>query len=105
MARRQPDGQSLAQHLKAAARRSAAAKAKLIGPPCPAAAEHIWGWFRALDAGRGGNGFGPNPLAWAELESFARVQGLRFTPFELELLRGLDHAWLTAQAKAQEKKP
>jgi hypothetical protein len=61
---RTPDGLTERDHLEAAAKRGdKRAQAELAGPACPAGAEYLWGWFRALDAARGASGFGLNPIS------------------------------------------
>lgn len=82
-----------------AAKRSAAARQELAGPACPPAAEHIWAWFLALDAGRGSSGFGPEPIGWAELEAFGRLQGVQMSALEAGWIRALDRAALAAAAE------
>lgn len=52
-----------------------------------------------LHAARGGSGFGLNPIGWAELDAFARVNGVQFAPVETELLLALDRIALAASAK------
>lgn len=74
---------------------SRVAAQELQGPPCPEALEHVWEWFKALHAARGGSGFGLNPIGWGELDAFARMKGLRFTPFETEVLLALDRLALS----------
>lgn len=91
-------------HLETAALRGdRQAKADLAGSPCPAAAEHIWGMFRALDHARGGNGFGLNPISHAELEAYTGLHGLALTPFELACLRALDGKRLEIAAEEARK--
>lgn len=86
-------------HLEVAARAgSRVAAQELQGPPCPNALEHVWGWFKALHAARGSSGFGLNPIGWAELDAFGRVNTLGLTPIETELLLALDRVALEQSA-------
>lgn len=48
---------------------------------------------------RGGNGFGPLPISWSEIEAWARLNRIRPTPGELECLGMLEAAYFTARAK------
>jgi hypothetical protein len=59
--------------------------------------------FVALDAGRGSNGFGPNPLAHAEIDAYRRLHDIDLTPFELGCLRALDRERLKAAAEGTRK--
>lgn len=88
--RPEKDGQSQRAHLEAAASQSEAARQALAGPGCPEALRYVWDWFLELNAGRTGSGFGPNPLAWSEVEAWARLSRLRLTGFERDALRALD---------------
>lgn len=63
-------------------------------PPLPAAAQRLWGWFAELDAARGSNGWGPNPIGWAELAAWQQLAGVQLTPWEAETLRTLDRVRL-----------
>jgi hypothetical protein len=74
-------------------------------PEVPIAGQRVWGLFLALHAARTGNGFGPNPLSNAEIETYARMAREPIRPFEFEMLRALDRAYLEAsreQAKPEE---
>lgn len=73
-------------------------------PEPPAEAVHIWHWFHRLSAARGNNGFGYNPLTWADMAAYARFQGVTCTPWEAETLHDMDMAFLAAHAEANAKK-
>ena len=71
---------------------------ELDGPPAPAALGYLWGWFVELSTARGGSGFGGlNPIAYLEIDAWARLSGVELTAFELGVLRRLDHLFLTVQ--------
>lgn len=77
------------------------ARKELTGPPCPAAAEHVWELFRDLDAERPAGFDGPSAITSQQMESFGRVRGLRFSALEAQWIRALDDA---ALASAREKR-
>jgi hypothetical protein len=98
-------GGSLRQHYEAAAAQgSPTAQVELDGLELPAPAAHVWQWFQELAAGRGSNGWGPNPLTWADLGAWQRLTGVHPSPHELGWLLHLDQAWLKAIAAASSEK-
>jgi hypothetical protein len=48
--------------------------------------------------GRTGNGFGPNPIGWTEMRDWSILTATPLSPFDVEVLRGLDGLYLTAYA-------
>lgn len=100
---RRPDGSTLRQHYEVgAAQGLATAIVALAGDEeLPAQCEHVWVWFGELAAARGSNGWGPNPITWADLAAWQRLTGARPTPREVEWILRLDHAWLKSVADAQ----
>lgn len=81
-------------HLEAAAERTGQRPPELDGAGAPLELVHVWDWYLALDAARGGSGFGPNPISYQEIAAWAQFSGARPTPFEVECLRSLDLAYL-----------
>ena len=73
-------------------------------PPFPSIAGHVWGWFQELQEGRSGNGFGPNPLSFAEIAAWASLTGRRPQPWEVRALKKIDLAYLETTVKPPEKK-
>lgn len=67
-------------------------------PPLEVA--YLWGWFCELHAGRGG-GLGPAPITWEAIASWATLTDRTPQPWEVDAIRQLDAAWLTAAAEAQ----
>lgn len=59
-------------------------------PPIPAALAHIWDWFCELSASRTGNGGGANPIAFTEIEAWARLTGRLLTPRDVRAIGLLD---------------
>lgn len=65
-------------------------------PDLPDCAAELWRAFLALNAGRGGTGFGPAPLAWRDLRDYAVCVGIDWSPWEAETLMDMDRAALSA---------
>ncbi len=51
---------------------------------------YLWLWFCELDAARGGNGFGLNPLGFTEISAWAQLTRNSPQPWEIEVLRRID---------------
>lgn len=100
-----PDGASKRQHLESVARQTGKLPAELDTPPIPAWAEHIVGWWAELNAARGGNGMGPNPISWADIAAWSRLTATEPSPFEVRTILALDQAWLAEQAKSSSRPP
>lgn len=81
------------------AKQTGKAPADLRGPELPGAAVYLWNWFLDLNAGRGGTGFGPSPLSFTEINSWASLNGLRLSRFELDCIKALDLLYLTQAAE------
>jgi hypothetical protein len=79
------------------------AAASQDAPEVPIAGQRVWGLFLALTMGRTGNGFGPNPLSNAEIESYARMAREPIRPFEFDMLRALDGVFLETARDAAGK--
>ena len=92
-------GAALGDHYAAMVRSGRRAAPK--PPELPRGATQIWNAFAELHAARGGSGFGPLPISYAEIESYLRVSGERLAPWEVKALRGLDDQWLAARAKKE----
>lgn len=101
MARRQSDGATLADHLRAAQTARGKRIDELHVEPLPVAAQGVFDLFTDLQNWRGSGGFGPSLLTTADVESFLRMTGQRVTHWELEMLKVLD---VTAMRVAQEGK-
>lgn len=72
--------------------------AELDGPEIPDGCEHLLGWFHDLNTGRGSNGFGLNPLTFAEISAWSSLTGTVIRPAEVRLLKAMDLAYLKANA-------
>lgn len=67
-------------------------------PPMPAALEHLWEWFCELSASRSGNGGGPNPIAFTEIEAWIRLTGRAVQPRDVRAILRIDQAYFTTLA-------
>jgi hypothetical protein len=45
---------------------------------------------------------GPGPIGYTEIAAWAGLRGLRLTPWEVEALTALDHAWMAQQVRASQ---
>ena len=61
------------------------------------------GMFYDMAAGRGSSGFGPLPLALVEIEAWYRLSGTPLSWWEVQVLRLLDRAWISAWSAGQPK--
>jgi hypothetical protein len=95
------DGASKRQHLERVEARTGRRPPELDTPPIPAWALHIVDWWGELNAARGGNGMGPNPIGWSDLAAWAALTGTAPSPFEVRTILAIDHAWLAAQSAAR----
>lgn len=80
----------------------AEAEAQLSVAPLPLPLLYLWNDFQRLSSRRTGSGFGINPIAYADIEAFARLAGKRFAPFEIELIEDLDNLFRIEFAKARD---
>jgi len=79
---------TLADHFAAVAHQRGVPVTK--PPSIPDGGQHIWRAFREISRARGGNGFGPNPLAWTEIDAWARLTGTLLEPWEVRAIREID---------------
>lgn len=54
----------------------------------------LWDIFGALSARRGNSGFGPQPLTFMEIESWARLFQVRLSVMEVRLIEAMDGAFM-----------
>lgn len=70
----------------------------LAEPEIPPGGELYWEWFHELSAGRGSSGFGPLPLSWPDMAAWATISGIELQPWQADIFRAMDQAWLKAVA-------
>lgn len=94
LSRRGKDGKSLRETLETVARMRGVRPAELDNPAeLSPLVSHVWRWFLDLNQTRQA-GMVDSPLAWSEVESFARQMGLAMQRWEIRALRALDRLWL-----------
>lgn len=57
--------------------------------------------FLALEGARSSGMNGPQPLSYLEIKAYAELMGETFSPWEIEMLRAMDRAYLTATYKME----
>ena len=88
------------EHLEQAARMGGAPD-ELIGPRCPDLLAELWAWFIELDRARRHGGFGPEPLAYADIEAWARLTGRSPSPSEVAMIVDIDRLAFQVRAEAR----
>lgn len=71
---------------------------QLAVPEMPVALAYLWSAFQRIRSRRGGNGFGPSPITWADIDAYVRLSGVRLAPWEVEIVEALDDVWLREMA-------
>jgi hypothetical protein len=74
-------------------------EAELECPPLPHAANVLWRVFMRLRRRKGSNGFAASPIEWPDIDAFLRLSRLTLTPWEIEIVEGLDDLFLKNQAR------
>lgn len=74
------------------------------GPEMPLELTYLWRWFQELSATRGSNGFGPNPITYTEIDTWARLTGTIIRPMEVRLIMTLDGLFRIAVSEASEQR-
>jgi len=60
-------------------------------------------WFNELHAGRQ-YGWGPQPLAWSEIDAWARLTRRRLTYWVIARIREIDNIFLRLRSEADKEK-
>lgn len=86
-------GGTVRTNLEAAAKAGhPSARMELAGPELPLGLEHVWAWWCELNAGRRVGFDGPAPLAYADIDAWARLTSRTPEPHEIRLLMAVDRA-------------
>ncbi|WP_166486329.1 phage tail assembly chaperone [Cereibacter sphaeroides] len=80
----------LERQLRAALGKAAAGRNPLV----PEAGQVLWQAFWQLSRCRTFHAAGPNPIAWTEIEAWARLMRTPLEPHHVRILAALDDAWL-----------
>ncbi len=105
LAQRTPDGATERDHLESVERQTGFRPPALDGPELPADGAHVWSWFLTLHQARGSNGFGGNPISFADIAAWVSLTGVIVRPQEIEAILAIDRVWLAHQAKNAPKPP
>lgn len=74
-------------------------EAELAVLPLPRELDYLWRAFWRLAGRRQSTGFGPARISWMEIDAFVRLSGVRFTPWEIELIEELDDLYLAGNSR------
>lgn len=72
-------------------------------PRLPRAVQHVYLWFVELAAARR-SGFGPDPIAFAEIQAWATLTLRQPRPWEVRAIRAMDDKILRLVAEEQKRK-
>lgn len=70
-------------------------------PPLPSELKPLWWTFISLHGARSANGMGVNPIPFSEIESWCRLNRVQLDPWEVDVIRLLDDAYLETTASDQ----
>lgn len=74
----------------------------LSGPALPPAGLYLWGWFHELSNARGSGGFGAAAISYPDILAWSRLTGRRPAPWEVDVIKALDVAYLNTAAANRE---
>lgn len=74
---------------------------ELAGDPVPAELRYLLGGYWRIRRRKGGNGFGPSPIEWPDIDAFLRHSRVNLAPWEVEIIEELDDCFMSEQGKAQ----
>jgi hypothetical protein len=95
-------GATVREHLEAIERRTGERPKELDECKIPRELAHIWNWFLDMHGARTNNGFGWNPISYAEIFAWGRLMGERVRRHEARLLREMDMLFLAEAANGKE---
>lgn len=72
---------------------------ELAVPPLPKALSYIWTTYWRLRKRKAGNGFGPSPIEWPDIDAFVRNSMTRLYPWEIEFIEMIDDLFLSEHSK------
>ena len=87
-----------------AAKRSGLKVKELEYEPLDPICEEWWEWFCELNSGRQSNGMGANVLGWGEIKAWAELTGNKPTPFDIEVIKRVDIAFIESSVDEQKNK-
>lgn len=87
----QKDGTSLRSQYESVQRQTGKIPKVLAEiPEMPPALVYLWNWFMELEAARGGNGYGINPLSFAEIHAWTQLTRVQPVPWEIDAIKRID---------------
>ena len=99
------EGSTVREHLEVAQRHSGRVPEMLANaPPLPDGCETLWRDFVHLRENAGGNGFGPNRIAYGEIDAYQRLGGFRFEAWEIDAIRRTDTAFMIHNAASRKER-
>jgi hypothetical protein len=72
---------------------------KIEEHPPPEEAEYLFNWFWQVHQGRAQGFSGPLPLDAKEIKAWAELSGISLTPWEFQVIRKMDRAFLDTVAE------
>lgn len=99
-----PDGKATARQILQLVEAQTGQRPDALNTPPPPylLAPLMQEWCR-MSTRRTSNGWGFNAISWPELESYQRQTGVTFTPWEVDVLTGVERAFMNAQAPLTEE--
>lgn len=102
-----PDGATLADHYAQLEGTTGKLPEGAYKVHVPYEGEFLWSIFWELSAGRGGSGFGPNPIRFEDIKCWMELSGTELIFWEVSALKAMDGAYIYAfekQSAAQQSK-
>lgn len=93
---------SLREHLEQLAEQGIRHE-KLDGLHIPPGAEYLWRDFCDIREGWSGGGMGPSRIPAGEFRDWAEMKGIALLPWEFEVLRAMDVAFVRFQAERNQE--
>lgn len=69
----------------------------------PDSMQYVWSWFIELHNARTSNGFGLNPITYADIKAYFDLYDIVPQDWQVQLIKQLDNVALNAFAKQQKE--
>jgi hypothetical protein len=99
----QDDGSTLNDHLKSLWRQTGRKPDQLERVEFPPLMRAVWSHFLELNNARTSNGFGANPLTYAEIYAWNNLTGANVSADDVRIIKQLDNVYLHYQAQQTKK--
>lgn len=100
----QADGSRLRDHAELIRKNTGQVPEEYESLKSPEALVHCWYWFLELNRTRTSNGFGQNPISYAEVASWSQLTGVVPEPLEVQAMMMLDANYMAVQAEEIRKR-